>query len=73
MYKTMGVSINEIVQTKAGKARSFPCDTPMQARSGQSLVSYVKKFRRDLMPADVEDYQTSINGSVLTVQAIARQ
>ena len=69
----MGISVAEIVQTKAGKARSFQCDSPMQAKSGQSLVSYVKKFRRDIMPSDVADYQTSINGSVLTIQAIARQ
>ena len=68
----MGVSVSDITQIKAGKAKSFACATPMQARSGQSKVSYVKKFRRDLMPVDVMDYQTSINGSVLTIQAIAK-
>ena len=68
----MKVSVSDITQIKAGKAKSFACDTPLQARSGQSQVSYVKKYRRDLMPSDVEDYQTSINGSVLTIQAIAK-
>lgn len=68
----MKVSITDITQIKAGKAKSFACDTPLQARSGQSQVSYVKKYRRDLMPSDVEDYQTSINGSVLTIQAISK-
>lgn len=68
----MKVSVTDITQIKAGKAKSFACDSPMQARSGQSQVSYVKKFRRDLMPSDVEDYQTSINGSVLTILAIAK-
>ena len=68
----MKVTITDITQIKAGKAKSFACDTPLQARSGQSQVSYVKKYRRDLMPSDVEDYQTSINGSVLTIQAISK-
>ena len=68
----MKVTISDITQIKAGKAKSFACDSPLQARSGQSQVSYVKKFRRDLMPLDVEDYQTSINGSVLTIQAISK-
>ncbi len=68
----MKVTITDITQIKAGKAKSFACDTPLQARSGQSQVSYVKKYRRDLMPSDVEDYQTSINGNVLTIQAISK-
>jgi hypothetical protein len=68
----MKVTVTDITQIKAGKAKSFACDTPLQARSGQSQVSYVKKYRRDLMPSDVEDYQTSINGSVLTIQAISK-
>jgi len=68
----MKVSVTDITQIRAGKAKSFACDTPKQARSGQSQVSYVKKFCRDLMPADVEDYQTSINGSILTIQAISK-
>lgn len=68
----MTVTVQDIAQIKAGKAKSFPCDSPKQARSGQSQVSYVKKFRRDLIPADVADYETSINGSVLTILAIAK-
>ena len=68
----MKVTVAEITQIKAGKAKSFACDTPKQARSGQSQVSYVKKFCRDLMPADVADYETSINGSVLTILAISK-
>lgn len=68
----MKLVVNQISQIKAGKAKSFSFDTPLQARSGQSLVSYVKKFRRDLMQEGVEDYQTSINGNVLTIQAISK-
>jgi hypothetical protein len=68
----MRVSVTDITQIKAGKVKSFTCDSPKQARSGQSQVSYVKKFRRDLMPSDVEDYQTTINGNVLTVLAVAK-
>lgn len=66
----MAVSVNDIVQIKAGKAKSFTCENPRQAKSGQSLVSYVKKYNRDRMPADVSDYETSIDGSVLTVVAV---
>lgn len=68
----MAVTVNEITQIKAGKAKSFVCDTPKGAKSGQSQVSYVKKFCRDRMPDDVKDYETSINGNVLTVVAIAK-
>ena len=68
----MKVTVTDITQIKAGKAKSFACDSPLQARSGQSQVSYVKKYRRDLMPSDVHDYQTSINGNVLTILAIAK-
>ena len=68
----MKVTVADITQIKAGKAKSFACDSPLQARSGQSQVSYVKKYRRDIMPSDVEDYQTSINGNVLTIQAISK-
>ena len=68
----MKVSVTDITQIKADKAKSFACDTPLQAKSGQSQVSYVKKYRRDLMPADVDDYQTSINGNVLTILAISK-
>ena len=68
----MKVTVQDIAQIRAGKAKAFVCDTPSQARSGQSQVSYVKKFRRDLMPYDVEDYTTSINGCVLTIQAISK-
>lgn len=66
----MAVSVNDITQIKAGKAKSFVCETPRQAKSGQSIVSYVKKFCSDKMPSDVVDYETSIDGCVLTVQAI---
>lgn len=66
----MKVSVNDITQIKAGKARAFVCDTPKQAKSGQSTVSYVKRFCRDEMPSDVVDYETSIEGSVLTVVAV---
>lgn len=66
----MKVSVNDITQIKAGKARAFICDTPKQAKSGQSTVSYVKRFCRDEMPSDVVDYETSIEGSVLTVVAV---
>ena len=68
----MKVTVAEITQIKAGKAKSFACDTPKQARSGQSQVSYVKKFCRDMMPSDVADYQTSVNGNILTILAIAK-
>jgi hypothetical protein len=64
------VTVSDIVQIKAGKAKSFLCDSPRQAKSGQSLVSYVKKYNRDRMPTDVSDYETSIEGNVLTVVAI---
>lgn len=66
----MAATVNEIAQIKAGKAKAFVCESPKEAKSGQSLVSYVKKFRRELMPIDVADYQTTIEGNVLTVQAI---
>ena len=66
----MAVSVSDIVQIKAGKAKSFTCENPRQAKSGQSLVSYVKKYQRDRMPSDVSDYETSIDGSVLTILAV---
>jgi hypothetical protein len=66
----MGVSVNDIIQIKAGKAESFVCDTPKQAKSGQSTVGYVKRFCADQMPADVIDYETSIKGNVLTILAV---
>ena len=68
----MAVSVNDITQIKAGKVKTFVCETPKQAKSGQSTVSYVKKFCRENMPADVEDYETSIEGSVLTVLAVKK-
>ena len=68
----MRVTVSEITQIKAGKAMSFVCDTPRQARSGQSQVSYVKKFRRDMMPDDVADYVTTINDNVLTILAVSK-
>jgi len=66
----MAVTVNDITQIKAGKAKSFACDTPKQAKSGQSLVSYVKKYCRDNMPSDVVDYETTITNNVLTVVAV---
>lgn len=66
----MAVTVNDITQIKAGKARAFVCETPKQAKSGQSLVSYVKKFCRESMPDGVSDYETSIDGNVLTVVAV---
>lgn len=68
----MAVTVQDITQIKAGKAKSFVCTTPKQAKSGQSQVSYVKKFCRDMMPSDVADYETSINGNVLTIVAISK-
>lgn len=68
----MNCTVEELTKIKAGKAKSFTCDSPRLARSGQSLASYVKKFRRDIMPSDVDGYQTSIDGSVLTVIAIPK-
>lgn len=68
----MKVTVNDITQIKAGKAKSFLCDTPKQARSGQSNVSYVKKFCRNDMPNDVADYETSISGNVLTIVAVPK-
>lgn len=66
----MAATVKEITQIKAGGVKAFVCETPKQAKTGQSLVSYVKKFCRDEMPADVVDYRTTIEGCVLTVQAI---
>ena len=68
----MAVSVNDITQIKAGKAKAFICETPKQAKSGQSTVSYVKKFCREDMPSDVADYETSIEGNVLTVLAVKK-
>ena len=68
----MNVSKNDIMQIKAGKAKAFVCDTPKAAKSGQSLVSYVKKFCRNEMPSDVSDYETSIDGNVITILAVKR-
>lgn len=66
----MAVTVNDILQIKAGKVKPFVCESPRQAKSGQSNVSYVKKFCRDKMPDGVVDYETSIVGNVLTVTAI---
>lgn len=68
----MAVSVSDITQIRAGKAKAFVCETPKQAKSGQSTVSYVKKFCREEMPSDVSDYETSIEGNVLTVIAIKK-
>lgn len=69
----MAVTVNDITQIRAGKAKAFICETPKQAKSGQSTVSYVKKFCREDMPADVVDYETTIEGNVLTVVAIKKK
>ena len=66
----MTVTVNEILKIKAGRVKSFECDSPRQAKSGQSSVSYVKKFCRDLMPIDVIDYKTTLKGNVLTILAV---
>lgn len=68
----MAVTVNDITQIKAGKAKAFVCETPKQAKSGQSTVSYVKKYCREEMPGDVVDYETSVVGNVLTVVAIKK-
>lgn len=68
----MNVSKNDIMQIRAGKAKAFVCDTPKAAKSGQSLVSYVKKFCRNEMPSDVSDYETSIDDNVITIVAIKK-
>lgn len=65
----MNVTKTDIMQIKAGKAKAFVCESPKGAKSGQSMVSYVKKFCRDEMPSDVADYETSIVENVLTVIA----
>lgn len=69
----MKVTIGDITQIKAGKARAFACDTPLEAKSGQSLVSYVKKFRREDMQPGVVNYETTIENNILTVVAIAER
>lgn len=66
----MAVSVNDILQIRAGQKVDFVCEEPMEAKSGQSLVHYVKKFRYKDMPRSVSDYKTSIVGSTLTVEAI---
>lgn len=68
----MAVSVNDIMQIKAGKVETFICDSPKQAKSGQSTVSYVKKFCSDQMPSDVAGYETTIKGNVLTVLALRK-
>ena len=63
------MTVQEILNIKAGETLTVECETPLAAKSGQSRVSYVKKFRRDSMPEDVADYTTTIVGSVLTISA----
>ena len=66
----MAVTADDILQIKAGKKVDFVCNEPLEAKSGQSLVGYVKKFRFNDMPRNVVGYKTSIVGSTLTVEAL---
>lgn len=66
----MAVTVDGILQIKAGQKVDFVCDEPLEAKSGQALVGYVKKFRYKDMPRSVVNYKTSIIGSTLTVEAI---
>lgn len=66
----MAVTVDEILQIKAGQKVDFVCKDPLEAKAGQSLVGYVKKFRFKDMPRSVVNYKTSIIGSTLTVEAI---
>lgn len=66
----MAVTVDGILQIKAGQKVDFVCDEPLEAKAGQSLVGYVKKFRFKDMPRSVVNYKTSIVGSTLTVEAI---
>lgn len=67
----MAVTVVDVARIKAGTTKSFVCDTPKEAKSGQSTVSYVKKFCRNIMPSDVRDYKTSIDGNVLHIEALS--
>ena len=66
----MAVTVEDILQIRAGKTAEFVCENPLSAKSGQSIVSYVKKFRTHDMPRNVENYKTSIEGNVLKVEAV---
>lgn len=68
----MGVTVKDILKIKAGYTALFMCVTPRKAKSGQSLVSYVKKFCRDQMPEGVDDYETAIDGNMLKVRALTK-
>lgn len=66
----MAVTVEDILQVRAGKEEEFVCADPLSAKSGQSLVGYVKKFRANDMPRNVADYKTKIVGSTLKVKAV---
>lgn len=67
------MKVEEILKIQGGETVVVDCGTPLAAKSGQSQVSYVKKFRQDSMPEDVADYRTRIVGSVLTIEAIKKE
>lgn len=69
----MVVTVEDILQIRAGKTAEFVCDSPLSAKSGQSLVTYVKKFRASDMPRNVGNYKTSIVGNVLKVEAVSAE
>lgn len=66
----MAVTVEDILKVRVGKPAEFECVDPLSAKSGQSLVSYVKKFRANDMPKNVADYKTSIVGNVLKIEAV---
>ena len=67
------MKLEEILKIKAGETVKVECATPLAAKSGQSQVSYIKKFRRDSMPEGVADYRTRIVGSTLTIEALGKE
>ena len=66
----MAVTVDDILKIRAGQKVDFVCNEPLEAKAGQSLVGYVKKFRFKDMPRNVVNYKTGIVGSTLTVEAL---
>jgi len=65
----MKVTVNDIINIKPGRTRTFVLDKPSDCHTVASLVSYVKKIRK---PADVSDYKTTTDwqSNCVTITAI---
>ena len=68
----MAVSRQEIREIKAGRSKTFKCESPLECRSAQSTASQVMRLYR---PEGIEKYQTCIDyeACTITITAVPRK